>query len=129
MVAAATALKRNGDAGLDSKPGQGYDGDLVAPMIRDVGLSLAMGDTPLAVMAANLGKVGSNQNGGWNDAGGRDLHIGAWHVGVLPPTDIIARSIAARSTFTGAAVSGPPAAVSAEDRWPAALRRRGCASG
>ena len=36
VVAAATALKRNEDAGLDSKPGQGYDGDLVAPMIRDV---------------------------------------------------------------------------------------------
>ena len=55
-------------------------------MIRDVGLGLAMGDTPLSVMAANLGKVGSNQNGGWDDAGGRDLHVGAWHVGVLPPT-------------------------------------------
>jgi pyruvate/2-oxoglutarate/acetoin dehydrogenase E1 component/TPP-dependent pyruvate/acetoin dehydrogenase alpha subunit len=100
VVAAATALKRNGDAGLDSKPGQGYDGDLVAPMIRDVGLSLAMGDTPLAVMAANLGKVGSNQNGGWNDAGGRDLHIGAWHVGVLPPT---APLPIASATMTGLA--------------------------
>ena len=100
VVAAATALKRNEDAGLDSKPGQGYDGDLVAPMIRDVGLSLAMGDTPLAVMAANLGKVGSNQNGGWNDAGGRDLHIGAWHVGVLPPT---APLPIASATMTGLA--------------------------
>ena len=100
VVAAATALKRNEDAGSDSKPGQGYDGDLVAPMIRDVGLSLAMGDTPLAVMAANLGKVGSNQNGGWNDAGGRDLHIGAWHVGVLPPT---APLPIASATMTGLA--------------------------
>ena len=100
VVAAATALKRNEDAGLDSKPGQGYDGDLVAPMIRDVGLSLAMGDTPLAVMAANLGKVGSNQNGGWDDAGGRDLHIGAWHVGVLPPT---APLPIASATMTGLA--------------------------
>ena len=100
VVAAATALKRNQDAGLDSKPGLGYDGDLVAPMIRDVGLSLAMGDTPLAVMAANLGKVGSNQNGGWDDAGGRDLHIGAWHVGVLPPT---APLPIASATMTGLA--------------------------
>ena len=49
-------------------------------MIRDVGLALAMGDTPLGVMAANLGKVSSNQNGGWEDAAGRDLHIGAWNV-------------------------------------------------
>ena len=100
VVAVATALKRNEDAGLNSRPGHGYDGDLVAPMIRDVGLSLAMGDTPLAVMAANLGKVGSNQNGGWADSGGRDLHIGAWHVGVLPPT---APLPIASATMTGLA--------------------------
>ena len=100
VVAAATPLKRNQHASIDSKPGEGYEGDLVAPMIRDVGLSLAMGDTPLAVMAANLGKVGSNQNGGWDDAGGRDLHIGAWHVGVLPPT---APLPIASATMTGLA--------------------------
>ena len=86
VVAVATALERNPDSPRDARPGAGYDGDLVAPMIRDIGLGLAMGDTPLDVMAANLGKVGSNQNGGWDDAGGRDLHVGAWHVGVLPPT-------------------------------------------
>ncbi|MAP59278.1 MAG: hypothetical protein CL978_03490 [Euryarchaeota archaeon] len=86
VVAVATALERNPNADKSAKPGYGYEGDLVAPMIRDVGLALAMGDTPLGVMAANLGKVGSNQNGGWEDAGGRDLHIGAWNVGVLPPT-------------------------------------------
>ena len=86
VVAVATALKRQPDAPRDARPGKGYDGDLVAPMIRDIGLGLAMGDTCLDVMAANLGKVGSNQNGGRDDAGGRDLHVGAWHVGVLPPT-------------------------------------------
>ena len=86
VVAVATALNRQPDAPRTARPGKGYDGDLVAPMIRDIGLGLAMGDTPLDVMAANLGKVGSNQNGGWDDAGGRDLHVGAWHVGVLPPT-------------------------------------------
>ena len=86
VVAVATALERQPDAPRDARPGKGYDGDLVAPMIRDIGLGLAMGDTSLDVMAANLGKVGSNQNGGWDDAGGRDLHVGAWHVGVLPPT-------------------------------------------
>ncbi len=100
VVAVATALKTNPNSKHDSKPGAGYDGDLVAPMIRDVGLSLAMGDTPLGVMAANLGKVGSNQNGGWDDAGGRDLHIGAWHVGVLPPT---APLPIASATMTGLA--------------------------
>ena len=86
VVAVATALNRQIDAQRDATPGNGYDGDLVAPMIRDIGLGLAMGDTPLDVMAANLGKAGSNQNGGWENAGGRDLHVGAWHVGVLPPT-------------------------------------------
>ncbi|MDP6233564.1 MAG: thiamine pyrophosphate-dependent enzyme [Candidatus Poseidoniaceae archaeon] len=87
IVAAATPLVRQPDAPLDARPGAGYEGDLVAPMIRDVGLALAMGDTPLGVMAANLGKAGSVMDGGQgSDAGGRDLHIGAWHVGVLPPT-------------------------------------------
>ncbi|MEC9211751.1 MAG: thiamine pyrophosphate-dependent enzyme, partial [Candidatus Thermoplasmatota archaeon] len=100
VVAVATALHRQPDAPRDARPGQGYDGDLVAPMIRDIGLGLAMGDTPLDVMAANLGKVGSNQNGGWEDAGGRDLHVGAWHVGVLPPT---APLPIAAATMTGLA--------------------------
>ena len=100
VVAVATALNRQPDAPRNARPGKGYDGDLVAPMIRDVGLGLAMGDTPLDVMAANLGKVGSNQNGGWDDAGGRDLHVGAWHVGVLPPT---APLPIASATMTGLA--------------------------
>ena len=100
VVAVATALQRQPDAPRDARPGHGYDGDLVAPMIRDIGLGLAMGDTPLDVMAANLGKAGSNQNGGWVDAGGRDLHVGAWHVGVLPPT---APLPIASATMTGLA--------------------------
>ena len=100
VVAVATALRRQPDAHRDARPGAGYDGDLVAPMIRDIGLGLAMGDTPLDVMAANLGKVGSNQNGGWDDAGGRDLHVGAWHIGVLPPT---APLPIAAATMTGLA--------------------------
>lgn len=100
VVAVASGLNNNPSADLSASPGNGYEGDLVAPMIRDVGLSLAMGDTPLSVMAANLGKVGSNQNGGWDDAGGRDLHIGAWHVGVLPPT---APLPIASATMTGLA--------------------------
>ena len=100
VVAVASGLKKDPNSDLSATPGNGYEGDLVAPMIRDVGLALAMGDTPLNVMAANLGKVGSNQNGGWEDAGGRDLHIGAWHVGVLPPT---APLPIASATMTGLA--------------------------
>jgi 2-oxoisovalerate dehydrogenase E1 component len=103
VVAVATALRRQPNAARDARPGAGYDGDVVAPMIRDIGLGLAMGDTPLDVMAANLGKVKSNQNGGWEDAGGRDLHVGAWHVGVLPPT---APLPIASATMTGLAFAG-----------------------
>ena len=103
VVAVATALRRQPDAPRTARPGNGYDGDVVAPMIRDIGLGLAMGDTPLDVMAANLGKVASNQNGGWDDAGGRDLHVGAWHVGVLPPT---APLPIASATMTGLAFAG-----------------------
>lgn len=55
-----------------------YDGDLVAPMIRDLGLALAMGVKPYDVMAAQMGKPGLPTNG-------KDLHIGDFSCGVLPP--------------------------------------------
>ena len=100
VVAIATALKRSDEPNKEHTPGNGYDGDLVAPMIRDVGLALAMGDTVVDVMAAQMGKADSNQNGGHEGAGGRDLHIGAWHVGVLPPT---APLPIASATMTGLA--------------------------
>ena len=104
VVAVATALNRDIDSTPGSRPGEGYDGDLVAPMIRDVGLALAMGDTPKDVMAAQMGKSASNQNGGWSgmEAGGRDLHIGCWHKGVLPPT---APLPIASATMTGLALA------------------------
>ncbi|RAH15944.1 MAG: hypothetical protein CMB56_001795 [Methanobacteriota archaeon] len=76
--------------------------DRVAPMIRDMGLSLAMGDTPLNVMAAQMGKVGSPMNGGQKFAGGRDLHIGSWNHGILPPT---APLPIASATITGLALA------------------------
>ena len=86
IVAAATPLVRQQDVPLDARPGAGYDGDLVAPMIRDVGLALAMGDTPLGVMAANLGKAGSIMNGGHDHC--RRTRPAHWGMarGVLPPT-------------------------------------------
>ncbi len=91
VVSVASALNKDGD----SK-------DIVAPMIRDMGLSLAMGDTPLNVMAAQMGKVGSPMDGGQEYAGGRDLHIGAWEQGVLPPT---APLPIASATITGLALA------------------------
>ncbi len=55
-----------------------YEGDYVAPMIRDLGLALAMGQQPYDVMAAQMGKVGIPTNG-------KDLHLGDFECGILPP--------------------------------------------
>ncbi len=62
-----------------------YTGDIVAPMIRDLGLALAMGLEPYDVMAAQMGKPGVPTQG-------KDLHIGDFDIGVLPPAAPIAIS-------------------------------------
>ena len=59
-VAAATALKRD----RDNTPDSPYVGDYIAPMIRDIGLCMAMGDTPADIMTAQIGKINSVMNGG-----------------------------------------------------------------
>ncbi len=66
------------------KNGQ-YTGDIIAPMIRDLGLALAMGLEPYDVMAAQMGKPGLPTQG-------KDLHIGDFDIGVLPPAAPIAIS-------------------------------------
>ena len=108
VVSVASALDKNQDR--------------VAPMIRDMGLSLAMGDTPLNVMAAQMGKIGSPMDGGQKDAGGRDLHIGAWERGVLPPT---APLPIASATITGLALASK---TLKEDRFHVALIGEGASS-
>ena len=97
-VAVATALERS----PENPPGSPYHGDFVAPMIRDIGLCMAMGDTPADLMTAQMGKVDSVMNGGIEGAGGRDLHVGCFHRGVLPPT---APLPIASVTMTGMALS------------------------
>ncbi len=74
IYAAALRLKRGGDF----MRGEKYSGDYAAPMIRDLGLALAMGQKPYDVMAAQMGKVGKPTNG-------KDLHIGDFSSGILPP--------------------------------------------
>ena len=98
IVACASALNR----AIDQNTGSRHTGDIVAPMIRDVGLALAMGQTPIEIFAAQTGKAPSLMNGGQKDAGGRDLHIGNWSVGVLPPT---APLPIASATTTGIALA------------------------
>jgi 2-oxoisovalerate dehydrogenase E1 component len=61
---------------------EGWRGDVVAPVIRDVGLALAMHPGPEAVrlvLAAQMAKANSPMRG-------RDLHIGDFEWGVLPAT-------------------------------------------
>lgn len=57
-----------------------WRGDVVAPLIRDLGAALAMrgdGDAVRAVLSAQMGKSGPPMDG-------RDLHVGDFSWGVLP---------------------------------------------
>ena len=74
IYAAALRLKRGENFIRENK----YFGDYVAPMIRDLGLALAMGQKPFDVMAAQMGKVGKPTDG-------KDLHLGDLACGILPP--------------------------------------------
>ena len=74
IYAAALRLKR-GAAFIQSEK---YSGDYVAPMIRDLGLALAMGQQPFDVMTAQMGKMGKPTDG-------KDLHLGDFNCGIIPP--------------------------------------------
>jgi len=65
-----------------------WQGDVVAPMIRDLGAALAMAlddDAIRQVLSAQMGKDGAPMNG-------RDLHLGDFARGVLPPAAPLALS-------------------------------------
>ncbi len=98
IVACASTMKRSVD--LPAKERE--SADVVAPMIRDVGLALAMGQTPIEVFSAQMGKSDSYMDGGHVGFGGRDLHIGNWEKRVLPPT---APLPIASATTTGVALA------------------------
>jgi len=58
-----------------------WQGDVIAPVIRDLGVTLAMRPTPETVrmvLNAQMGKVGAPLQG-------KDLHIGDFDWGILPP--------------------------------------------
>jgi 2-oxoisovalerate dehydrogenase E1 component len=60
---------------------RGTGGDVIAPMIRDLGAVLAMHNVPETirmVLNAQMGKAGPPMNG-------KDLHIGDFEHGILPP--------------------------------------------
>jgi 2-oxoisovalerate dehydrogenase E1 component len=62
-------------------PERGWRGDVVGPVIRDVGIALVMRPHPATVrmvLNAQMGKQGPPMNG-------KDLHIGDFEWGILPP--------------------------------------------
>jgi len=76
IYAAPLRLKR-GDA---HRGEHGWQGDVIAPLIRDLGAALAMSPTPDTVfmaLNAQMGKAGPPMDG-------RDLHIGDLDRGILP---------------------------------------------
>ena len=65
-----------------------WHGDIVGPMIRDLGIAFAMrgdADAVRGVLSAQMGKAGPPMHG-------RDLHVGDWEWGVLPPAAPLAIS-------------------------------------
>src|SRR5229473_1268190 len=76
IYAAAIRLRRGESFASDD----GWNGDVVSPMIRDLGVVLAMNNdrsTVRMVLSAQMGKAGPPMNG-------KDLHVGDWDHGVLP---------------------------------------------
>ncbi len=69
---------RRGDEFRDDS---GWRGDVIAPLIRDIGAALGMHPQPETVrmiLNAQMGKAGPPMDG-------RDLHIGDMSLGILPP--------------------------------------------
>ena len=63
-------------------PAEGWKGDVVGPIIRDLGVALAMRPDPETirrVLSAQMGKQGPPTEG-------KDLHIGDFEWGILPAT-------------------------------------------
>lgn len=93
IYAAPLRLRRG--AGFRAPDGT-WKGDVVAPLIRDLGAELAMrpdGESVRLVLAAQMGKAGSPMEG-------KDLHVGDFSWGVLP-----ASAPLAVSTMTAAGIA------------------------
>ena len=83
IYAAGIRLRRGEQyRNLSAAPGAPrWNGDVVGPVIRDLGVTLAMRpapDTVRMVLNAQMGKVGAPLDG-------KDLHIGDFDWGILPP--------------------------------------------
>ena len=74
VVGAALRLRRP----PEHTPGPDYSGDVIAPLIRDLGALMMFRPDALHPILAQYGKKGTPM-------GGRDLHVGDLEWGVLPP--------------------------------------------
>ncbi len=75
----AATIRLHRHPGLQSPDGN-WRGDVVSPMIRDLGVVLGMHNnrsTVRMVLSTQMGKAGPPMNG-------RDLHVGDWSRGILP---------------------------------------------
>ena len=84
IYAAGLRLRR----GASYRSGNGWRGDVVAPLIRDLGIALAMKPEPSTVrmvLSAQMAKAGPPMNG-------KDLHIGDFDAGILPASAPLAIS-------------------------------------
>jgi 2-oxoisovalerate dehydrogenase E1 component len=90
---------------------RGEGGDVISPMIRDLGAVLGMRNDPAAVrmvLNAQMGKAGPPMNG-------KDLHVGDWTHGILP-----AMAPLGSPALT---IAGVAMAFSLVGRWPLAVGR------
>jgi 2-oxoisovalerate dehydrogenase E1 component len=84
IYAAAIRLRRGAAYRVEEPAGSNrwrWAGDVIGPVIRDLGATLAMRpepDTVRMVLNAQMGKVGAPLEG-------KDLHIGDFEWGILPP--------------------------------------------
>lgn len=67
-------------------PGAGYQGDVVSPLIRDLAVTMMFMPDPLHPILVQYGKRGT-------PVGGRDLHVGDYDHGVLPPAAPLAIAV------------------------------------
>jgi 2-oxoisovalerate dehydrogenase E1 component len=77
IYAAAIRFRRGDAFRVDGQ----WQGDVIAPIIRDLGATLAMrGDAQMirSVLSAQMGKAGPPMDG-------KDLHVGDMQYGILPP--------------------------------------------
>ncbi len=114
IVGAALPLRRPPQA----SPGPDYDGDVIAPLIRDLGATLMFRPDPLHPILVQYGKKGTPVDG-------RDLHVGDLDWGVLPPAAPLA---IATQTLAGLAYAWKLRGEAPRRRCVVHRRRRHAAS-